>query len=209
MNAAASINHADHRILIVDDEPTLRMGFEFALQTEGYEIEGAPDGEKAIQRLTDTTLPPVSVVLLDLRMPGKDGLEVLAALSEKKIFVPTVLASAFMDSDTAIRAVDKGVVDFLRKPTTPDELRNAVATVVAEETGVDLTEMSEVRRQIRQRNLEKADQLLESIDTEERKIWKFITSHLLACRNGSEENETAFASSNFYRAADLLNLLTD
>ncbi|MEM7699592.1 MAG: response regulator [Verrucomicrobiota bacterium] len=121
------------RILIVDDEPTLRLGFEYSLQTEGFAIETAGGGDEALDRLGECDSVPIDVVLLDLRMPGKDGLEVLRDLRAAGNYIPVALASAFVDMHSLEEALSLGVVDFVQKPTTPDCLRRVVWKIVAEE----------------------------------------------------------------------------
>jgi len=119
-------------ILIVDDEPTLRMGFRIALTSEGHQVEEAPDGETAVAQIRSRP-NPYHVVVLDLRMPGMDGLEVADFLAKEQIVQPTLILSAHLTAELALRAMQSGVADFLVKPVRPSELRSAVSRIVAEE----------------------------------------------------------------------------
>ncbi len=202
-------------ILIVDDEPTLRLGFEYALTTEGFQVTTAKDGEDALRLIDKMGADNIDALVLDLRMPGKTGIDVLRELKVKDTRLPTIMASAFMDSPTAIKAIDLGVVDFLRKPATPDELRGVVAKILDEENriydGDSRDCVTYARWCIRRGQLSDAHSALEQIDSEPNgdnpKLWLFISAHLLACHENGDGEKTEFASSRFYKAADLLEQL--
>lgn len=121
------------RILVVDDEPTLRMGFRLALLTDGFEVELARDGEEALERLR---AGPPDLMVLDLRMPGIDGIGVLEELAAEQRWVPTVVASAHMDDRVVMEAIRLGVVDFLSKPVRLKDLREIIRHVLREESRV-------------------------------------------------------------------------
>jgi DNA-binding response OmpR family regulator len=116
------------RILIVDDEPNVRLGFCTALATAGYEVDEAADGQEALDRLEQS---PVRLVLLDLRMPGLDGMEVLRRLREGGNDVPVVIITAHGSIPDAVAAMKLGAIDFLTKPLTPKDLRQVVGEVLA------------------------------------------------------------------------------
>lgn len=118
------------RILVVDDEPTLRMGFRLALLTEGHPVDLARDGEEALAQLDRH---PYALMILDLRMPGIDGIGVLRHLRHADTLVPTVIASAHMDDAVVQNALRLGAVDFLSKPVRPRDLREITRFVLAEE----------------------------------------------------------------------------
>jgi DNA-binding response OmpR family regulator len=115
-------------ILIVDDEPHVRLGFRTALETAGYTVEQAEDGQGALEHLERF---PVSLVLLDLRMPGLDGMEVLRRLRETGNGVPVVIITAHGSIPDAVAAMRLGAIDFLSKPLTPKNLRRMVGEVLA------------------------------------------------------------------------------
>jgi len=110
-------------ILIVDDEQTIRLGFSVALRTAGFEVEMASDGAEAV-KLAEKISP--DCIVLDLRMPGMDGLQAATELRARGFKAPIVLASAFADHHTAVAAIGAGITDFLTKPVKPTQLRYAV-----------------------------------------------------------------------------------
>ena len=119
------------RILIVDDEPNVRLVFCTALETSGYTIFTAEDGEQALDFLRETS---VDLVLLDLLMPGTEGMEVLESLREAGDDVPVVIITAHGDVPNAVQAMKLGAIDFLSKPISPDALRRVVAEVLDRHT---------------------------------------------------------------------------
>lgn len=102
------------KILVVDDERAIRRTLKEILEYEKFQIEEAEDGEMALQMITNT---PYDVVLMDIKMPKKDGLEVLQAIKEKGIDAPPIIIiSGHGNLDTAVEAVKKGAFDYLPKP---------------------------------------------------------------------------------------------
>jgi DNA-binding response OmpR family regulator len=120
-------------ILIVDDEPHVRLGFRTTLETVGYAVEEAADGETALARLEQP--PSLNLVLLDLLMPGPDGLEVLSRLRDAGNGVPVVIVTAHGTIPDAVKAIKLGAIDFLSKPLTPTDLRRTVGEVLARHAG--------------------------------------------------------------------------
>lgn len=112
------------RILVIDDEPHLREGMRLALETEGYRVEAAASGLEGLERFG--TGAGWDLVLLDQRMPGMDGLEVLQELRKRDPEARVVMATAYGTVELAVEAMKAGALDFLRKPFTPDVLRGAV-----------------------------------------------------------------------------------
>jgi DNA-binding response OmpR family regulator len=118
----------DAEILIVDDEPNVRLVFRTALESAGYSVTPAEDGEQALTLLEDA---PFDLVLLDLLMPGMGGMEVLERLRDAGYEVPVVIITAHGDVPHAVHAMKLGAIDFLAKPLSPERLRNVVAEVLA------------------------------------------------------------------------------
>jgi DNA-binding response OmpR family regulator len=116
------------RILVVDDEPGVRLVFRTALESDGYLVAEAEDGEKGLLWLAGF---PADLVLLDLRMPVLDGMRVLECLRDSGNDVPVVIVTAHGSVPNAVRAMRLGVADYLPKPVTPAALRDVVARVVA------------------------------------------------------------------------------
>ncbi len=116
------------RILVVDDEAGIRESLGKILHYEGFEVEQAPDGPTA---LTLFERQEFDLIFLDIKMPGMDGLELLAHLGEGGHRVPVVIISGHGNVDTAVQATKLGAFDFLEKPLDADRimvtLRNALS----------------------------------------------------------------------------------
>ncbi len=108
------------RILIVDDEESIRRSLEGILCDEGFETRIAADGEAALALLA-RELPP-DLVLLDIAMPGRDGISVLEELRERWPQLPVVMMSGHGTIDTAVRSTRLGAFDFVEKPLSIDKL---------------------------------------------------------------------------------------
>jgi DNA-binding NtrC family response regulator len=116
-------------ILIVDDEPNVRLVLTTALGSVGYQVIEAEDGERALAHLEHRGMD-VDLVLLDLQMPRMDGMELLSRLRAKGNIVPVVILTAHGSIPEAVAAMKLGAIDFLTKPLTPDALRRVVAEVI-------------------------------------------------------------------------------
>jgi len=116
------------RILVVDDEKNIRLMLEQALVVSGYEVNTAPDGETALEQARETH---PDMILLDMKLPGIDGLEVLRQLRGIQPDVPVVMITAHGTVETAVEAMKLGAIDYLRKPFVPDEIRSVVAKVLS------------------------------------------------------------------------------
>ena len=112
------------RILIVDDESNIRLMVRIALQAAGHVVETAADGAEGLDKFQMGE--NCDAVLLDQRMPGMDGLQVLEAMRERRSDARVILITAFGTIDLARDARRLGAVGFLRKPFTTDALRGAV-----------------------------------------------------------------------------------
>jgi CheY-like chemotaxis protein len=159
------------RVLVVDDEPGVRLGFRLALEAVGHEVSEAGDGAEALDRLGRG---PFDVVLLDLRMPRLDGLGALCRLRGEGSEVPVVIVTAAGRVEDVAEAVALGVADVLAKPVTPAALRRAVSGAFArrEEFGTGavsdldpaVTELESLlgraRRALHRRDLDEAESLV-------------------------------------------------
>jgi len=116
------------RILIIEDEPAIRRLMAMALESSGYDATTAEDGPSGLAQFADGS--GWRAVLLDQRMPGMEGLEVLRRIKAINTAVPVIMVTAFPSIDLAVDAMKLGAVDFLRKPLTPDVLRSAVAAAM-------------------------------------------------------------------------------
>jgi two-component system response regulator MprA len=108
------------RILIVDDERAVRESLRRALELEGYEVELASDGEEAIERLDVPS--PADAAILDVLMPGIDGLEVCRRLRLSGNSVPVLMLTARAEIDSRVAGLDAGADDYLSKPFALAEL---------------------------------------------------------------------------------------
>jgi DNA-binding response OmpR family regulator len=116
------------RILVIDDEEHLRRVMRITLEATGYDVADAADGEEGLRLFGDGTA--FDATLLDQRMPGMDGLEVLKRMKQIRADAPVIMVTAYGTIDLAVEAMKLGATDFVRKPMTPDTLRNAVAAAL-------------------------------------------------------------------------------
>jgi len=107
------------RILIVDDEASFRNVLTVILRKEGYEVEGATNGEEGLNKISNAAFDHV---LCDIRMPKMDGLEFLRESQKAGAEAPVIMMSAFGTVDTAIEAMKLGAYDYISKPFKPDEI---------------------------------------------------------------------------------------
>jgi len=107
------------RILIVDDEESFRNILTVILKKEGYEVEGAANGEEGLSKVSSAEFDHV---LCDIRMPQMDGLEFLQESKKVGVDVPIIMMSAYGTIDTAIEAMKLGAYDYISKPFKPDEI---------------------------------------------------------------------------------------
>src|SRR5437870_7000079 len=114
-------------ILIVDDEPGVRTALGGVLRDEGYSVEAVSSGEECLERLTRAA---VDLVVLDVWLPGMDGLATLARLRERQIDAQVVLISGHGNIESAVRAIKMGAFDFVEKPLSLEKtvlvIRNAL-----------------------------------------------------------------------------------
>ncbi|MDR3633117.1 MAG: response regulator [Isosphaeraceae bacterium] len=116
------------KVLIVDDEPNIRLVFRATLESAGYDVAEAEDGTGALGALRGNS---VDLVFLDLRLPGMDGLEVLRRLREGGDDTPVVIVTAHGDVPNAVQAMKLGAIDFLTKPMSPEMLRKVAREVLS------------------------------------------------------------------------------
>jgi len=117
------------RILVIDDEENIRRVTRLTLQAAGHEVGEAPDGERGLEAFGDGL--SWDAVLLDQRMPGMDGLETLRRIKERRSDARVIMSTAYASIELAVDAMKLGATDFVRKPMTPEILRNAVAAALS------------------------------------------------------------------------------
>ncbi|MFH1059052.1 MAG: response regulator [Pseudomonadota bacterium] len=118
------------KILVVDDEKNIRLALTEALKPLGHAIQAALNGEEALTLLQDQE---IKVMLLDLRLPGMDGMEVLKRVSQERPEVAVIIITAFGTVERAVEAMKLGAVDFIAKPFAPQEIRELITRVLARE----------------------------------------------------------------------------
>src|ERR671928_295057 len=114
-------HNASVRILVVDDERAVRESLRRALQLEGYDVELAADGSEALRRLAIPQDEPDAVVL-DVLMPGLDGLEVCRRLRRKGNRLPVLMLTARDEVESRVAGLDAGADDYVTKPFALEEL---------------------------------------------------------------------------------------
>src|SRR5216684_2300762 len=133
-----------YRVLVVDDETAIREAIRMTLEYEGYRVDEARSGEDGIDKATKV---PYDAILLDIKMPVLDGIEVLENLKSQRVPTPVIMVSGHGDIQTAVECTKRGAFDFLEKPLNRDKLllsvRNAVRTQKLEEEVDELRERAE------------------------------------------------------------------
>src|SRR6266478_4569341 len=114
------------KILIVDDERNVHYSFRRVLGSE-YELLSAFSGPEALRQIMDESL---RLVLMDVRMPGTDGLDTLQELKHRRPDLPVIMMTAFVSAETAIRATTLDAEDYLVKPFDVDALKQLIATTL-------------------------------------------------------------------------------
>ena len=145
------------KVLVVDDERNIRLTLTRTLESAGLEITTAVNGEEALALMERQEF---DLVLLDLRLPGMPGTEVLARLRERHPGLPVVMITAHGTIDIAVEAMRAGAADFIRKPFTPDEVREVVSRALAGAPPDGNELLRRARAAIRRHELGKADALL-------------------------------------------------
>jgi DNA-binding response OmpR family regulator len=110
-------------ILVVDDEPVARQSLTDILKLEGHNVTAAPNGQAAVEYVRTH---PVDLMIVDLRMPGMDGLEVVQVVNQVSPETEVVLLTAFGSTESAIQALRLRIHDYLLKPASPAQI---IATV--------------------------------------------------------------------------------
>jgi DNA-binding response OmpR family regulator len=117
----------NERILVVDDEESLRLSLKFKLKSAGFEVDTAVDGEDALEKLKGKA---VDVVLLDINMPRMSGIEALTFIRQTYPQTEAIMLTGFADFSTAIECLKIGAKDYLVKPVDTTELVTRLRSLV-------------------------------------------------------------------------------
>src|ERR1022692_2372380 len=133
--AGKSMRH-NKTILIVEDEADARNYFQMVVRWLGYPAEIAEDGEEALACLDANRA--ISLVLLDLRMPRRDGLETLREMRNAGRHQPVIMLSGAATTTNVVQAIKAGATDFLAKPISHEDLSMAIRSALNDEEGEPL-----------------------------------------------------------------------
>lgn len=120
------------RILVVDDETIVRDSLKDWLEDDGFSVDTASSGEEAVERLGQDAF---GLLLVDIKMPGMDGVEVLRRAKEIAPEMPVIMITAYATVDTAVEAMKVGALDYLIKPFDPEKLVPMVESVYQDRQG--------------------------------------------------------------------------
>ncbi len=164
----------NEKILVVDDEESLRLSMKFKLKAAGFDVDVAEDGEVALEKLKNESY---DVVLLDINMPRMSGIEALGLIRQRHPHTEAIMLTGFADFSTAIECLKTGARDYLVKPIDTTELvtrlhsllrsrssEKALHEVQKHYTAVFLHDMLEPLKKVQQ----VLDQAAGSTDTKER-----------------------------------------
>jgi DNA-binding NtrC family response regulator len=139
MNGASGTPGLSGAVLIIDDEAGIRESLQTLLELEGFAVETASTGELGLQRIGEH---PFDLILLDLALPGRDGMEILAEIRSHETRLPVIMITAYGTVENAVRAMQSGAANFITKPWDNEKLladvRAAVGWRRAEEENIQL-----------------------------------------------------------------------
>ncbi|KPJ69951.1 hypothetical protein AMJ44_01310 [candidate division WOR-1 bacterium DG_54_3] len=114
-------------VLIVDDEKIIQDSCSQILKKEGYRVKVATDGKEGLSTFKEELF---HVVILDLKLPGMDGMEVLARIKEESPETPVIIITGYASIESAVEAIKQGAFEYLTKPFTPEELRVSIKKAI-------------------------------------------------------------------------------
>lgn len=111
------------KILVIDDETIITISCERALIPEGYAVKSASSGEEGLQLMDKE---PFDLILLDIKMPDMDGIEVLKRIKERWTDAKVIMITGYGSVETAVKSLKLGAFNYIEKPFSPDTLLMAV-----------------------------------------------------------------------------------
>jgi DNA-binding NtrC family response regulator len=121
-----------HMVLIVDDEAIVRESIKVWLNDANYEVATAESGEEALEMMKKQDF---GVVVLDVRLPGKTGLEILKEVKAMKPEIKSIIITAYPSEETTTEAKKLGAIDYLIKPFAPDDLERLIRETLQKAEG--------------------------------------------------------------------------
>ena len=178
------------KILIVDDDGSMRHMLSLILKREGYEVQAVGKGSEALNLVASESF---DFILSDVVMPGMGGLELLQALKEKKVETTVIMMSAYGNLSTAVEAMKRGAYDYISKPFRPDEVLLALRKAEERENlrKENLRLRREVSREYAFGNIVgKSPKMMQLFDTI-KKISEYKTSVLIIGESGTGKEMVA------------------
>src|ERR1700690_1614448 len=142
----SEVTPAQGCVLIVDDEAEIRESLQTLLELEGYEVETAANGEEGLSKLGDR---PFDLVLLDLALAGRSGIDLLPEIRALDAQLPVIIITAFGTVEDAVRAMQGGAGNFIQKPWDNEKLLADVRTAVGRQRAEE--EVIQLKRALKQR----------------------------------------------------------
>jgi len=166
------------KILVVDDERAVRDSLRRALELEGYEIELAADGREALSRLMENGAPQPDAVILDVLMPGVDGLEVCQRLRRGGNSVPVLMLTARDEIENRVAGLDAGADDYVTKPFALEELVARVRALLrrASDSPDEILRFADLELDPGTREVRRAGETIELTRTEFALLELFMTN---------------------------------
>jgi DNA-binding NtrC family response regulator len=127
-----------NHILLVEDEPNVAKGLEFVLEDEGYRVETALSGRSALDKLLGNGF---DLVVSDLRLPDIDGIDMIKEVQKHRPETKVIIITGYPSVSSAVDAVRMGVMDYLRKPFTDEELVGSVRKALAQARHPSISEI--------------------------------------------------------------------
>ena len=115
-------------VLIVDDEAEIRESLETLLELEGYEVETAATGQQGVNRVGER---PFDLILLDLALPDRNGMDILADLLSQDPGLSVIMITAYGTVENAVKAMQSGAVNFIQKPWDNEKLLADIRSAIA------------------------------------------------------------------------------
>jgi DNA-binding response OmpR family regulator len=188
-------------ILIIDDEPYLLEKIQSLLAGERYTVETASDGKAGLEKIWNDSY---DLILLDIMLPGQNGLEVLAEMRDAGILTPVLMLTAKGDIEDRVKGLDLGADDYLAKPFSPAELLARVRALLRRGvTGSPVIEAGEIRLNTVSREVTRAGEPL-PLTTKEFAVLEFLlhnrgraVSRFTLAEHVWGDNFDPFSMSNF------------